>query len=194
MSLNCAWTPIDLATLQLHHIVKKGDKTYIVKPREKTNILGCWRLWDEVAFALDRYILRHRDEITEQDFVLKTGQGNPLSSYKEIRDENGHVKLIKKDRTQSVWRKLWKRIGQKKHFRHLRKTSASAIERAAKDHRFVQQHLAHSPATLAGKVYTDGVLQEELDLLILDLPHTWGIKEHLRRLAQLYDRGPNAEI
>ena len=182
LALNCAWTTIDLATLRVSHVKQGPHFTSIIKNREKTFVSGQWRLWPQVAEALNLYISQYCTTDDRDELVFRTRRGKPLIDYSEKQDTNGKLHLARVDRSKHQWRYVFATAGVKKAFRYMRKTSASAIEKIAPDHRYTQMHLAHTSTTLAGKVYTSGIAQDGLDQLILDLPQIFGIEEQLDRL------------
>lgn len=186
LSLNCAWTIADLATLEIAHIKIYPDYTAIEKARQKTSVGGEWRLWPENATALLNYIKLNFDSPSPDQKVFLSKHRKPIIEWIDSQDDDDKIKPLCCNRAHSQWSRIFKLAGVSKSFRYMRKTTASAMEHIVPDHRYVQTHLAHRPSTLAGQTYSTGVAKDKFYGYILALPQELCIVNELARLGELF--------
>jgi hypothetical protein len=126
LGLNCGFGKGEIGNLWIAEIVTKGDKTFIVRRRRKTNVFGQWLLWPETVTALRWYLEKVRPQ-SNAPYVFLTKAGTPFNA----KTKGGHP-------CQSVpnaWMRTWTRIAKdlpdfpRLSFNKLRKTGSNYLRK-----------------------------------------------------------------
>ena len=164
LGLNCGFTPVDLATLRVRHLVfdESGNiPQYIERHRTKTNVFGRWKLWDETKAILVRAL---NDKLNaDGDLLFHTQRGTPLE-YKRLSvpvsgERYTHTKLIQSAvvgaQFKTIKRNAFPETGHKLTFKYLRKTTATMINNLDMNNttRIAQTFLAHNKNSVAEQSY-----------------------------------------
>ena len=109
LALNAGFTQTEIATLRHAHLHLDGEKPYIRRFRNKTRVLGIWRLWPETVALLRKHIT---DPATN-DLALLGPSGRPLVRI----SETGRADDIRHD---------WARV--RRHVKSLADAHAAHVE------------------------------------------------------------------
>ncbi len=138
LALNCGYTQVDIATLEHSHINWKEGT--ITRPRNKTGIKSCHKLW-KVTLEL---LKREATDLNKSKLVLLSPSKKPLII--ERTSERGNP--TKTDTIGHSFKTLKGKAGfetDKRGFKVFRKTGATMIDKQyPKQHWLASQYLAHS--------------------------------------------------
>src|SRR5207249_845104 len=99
LGLNCGFTQRDLATLLRSHCHLDGERPFISRHRNKTDVRGKWRLWPETAALLRKCMAKAND----QDLALLRPDGRPL-----VYD----CGTVRSDAVQRDWRRVMRECNE----------------------------------------------------------------------------------
>ncbi len=190
VSLNCGWTIKEIANLQRKHLVSydgTDDFTHIRKGREKTKVMGEFKLWEST-----KRIIRHfsKDKHNVDDLLfLSPRKQLPLTVYTVQDGERAQATATRHDRSYPVWRRLFNKAGcPTVHWKHMRSTAATGIDSACKNITLTSMFLAHTPRTIAETNYLANrhEYQAELDGFVENLDLSLGIRDKVNQFVDHY--------
>lgn len=145
LSLNTGGTQQELSSYLKDEFHLKGAQPALVHPRNKTGVMGRWRLWPETA----RLVAERLKETPENPAGLAflTSGDKPLVWYNDTN---------KMDSVKLVWARLLKKCPTVRplSYKYLRKT-ASQIIRDLSDLETSQAFLAHAGQSVAERHYNN---------------------------------------